>query len=147
MREAQQGVSEKFMKNIKADPEDSLRSEYKRSDFGELVRGKYATTQVDFHQLTGALLTCIGEDEGVKFMHHSIGNYLAQHKPGDWTYEIDNAEQITLRYWRSEFGSIEEAISNPPTVTTSTERTELQDALHKGVMSLKTRVTALKERQ
>ncbi|HEY2971886.1 MAG TPA: hypothetical protein VGJ48_05195 [Pyrinomonadaceae bacterium] len=135
------------MKNIKADPEDSLRSEYKRSDFGELVRGKYATTQVDFHQLTGALLTCIGEDEGVKFMHHSIGNYLAQHKPGDWTYEIDNAEQITLRYWRSEFGSIEEAISNPPTVTTSTERTELQDALHKGVMSLKTRVTALKERQ
>jgi hypothetical protein len=147
VREAQQGVSEKFMKNIKADPEDSLRSEYKRSDFGELVRGKYATTQVDFHQLTGALLTCIGEDEGVKFMHHSIGNYLAQHKPGDWTYEIDNAEQITLRYWRSEFGSIEEAISNPPTVTTSTERTELQDALHKGVMSLKTRVTALKERQ
>lgn len=147
MREVQQGVSEKFMKNIKADPEDSLRSEYKRSDFGELVRGKYATTQVDFHQLTGALLTCIGEDEGVKFMHHSIGNYLAQHKPGDWTYEIDNAEQITLRYWRSEFGSIEEAISNPPTVTTSTERTELQDALHKGVMSLKTRVTALKERQ
>jgi hypothetical protein len=147
VREVQQGVSEKFMKNIKADPEDSLRSEYKRSDFGELVRGKYATTQVDFHQLTGALLTCIGEDEGVKFMHHSIGNYLAQHKPGDWTYEIDNAEQITLRYWRSEFGSIEEAISNPPTVTTSTERTELQDALHKGVMSLKTRVTALKERQ
>ncbi len=46
-------------------------AEYKRSGFGELIRGKYATSQVDFHQLTGALLACIGEDEGMKFMHHS----------------------------------------------------------------------------
>ncbi len=91
------------MKNIKADPEDSLRPEYKRSDFGELIRGKYATTQVDFHQLIEALLACIGEDEGVKFIHHSIGNCIANHKPGDWTYEIDNGNQITLRYWLSEF--------------------------------------------
>ncbi|MBA2526132.1 MAG: hypothetical protein H0V18_10175 [Pyrinomonadaceae bacterium] len=135
------------MKNINSDPEDSLRPEYKRSDFGEFIRGKYATTQVDFHQLTGALLTCIGEDEGIKFMHHSAGNYLANQKPGDWTYEIDNANQITLRYWLSEFGSVEEAISNPPTVTTSTERTELQDALLKGVVGLKTKLAALRERQ
>ena len=48
------------MKNIDADSEDSIRPEYKRSDFGELIRGKYATTQVDFHQLAGALLACIG---------------------------------------------------------------------------------------
>jgi hypothetical protein len=135
------------MKNIKADPEDSLRSEYKRSDFGELVSGKYATTQVDFHQLAEALLACIGEDEGVKFKHHSIGNYLANQKPGDWTYEIDNGNQITLRYWLSEFGSVEEAISNPPTVTTSKERTELQDALLKGVIGLKTKLAALGDRQ
>ena len=135
------------MKNINSDPEDSLRPEYKRSDFGEFIRGKYATTQVDFHQLTGALLTCIGEDEGIKFMHHSIGNYLAQHKPGDWTYEIDNGNQITLRYWLSEFGSVEEAISNPPTVTTATERTELQDALLKGVTSLTTKVATPENRQ
>ena len=131
------------MKNIKSDLEDTLRSEYKRSDFGELVRGKYATTQVDFHQLTGALLACIGEDEGVKFMHHSMGNYLANQAPGDWTYEIDNANQITLRYWLSEFGSIDEAIANPASVITPQDRTGLQDALVKGVMSLKTKVATL----
>ena len=135
------------MKNIKVDPEDSLRPEYKRSDFGELIRGEYAMTQVDFHQLTGVLLTCIGEDEGLKFMHHSIGNYLANQKPGDWTYEIDNANQITLRYWLSEFGSIEEAISNPTCVMTANNRTELQDALLRGVTGLKTKLAALEERQ
>ena len=135
------------MKNIKADPEDSLRPEYKRSDFGELIRGKYATTQVDFHQLIEALLACIGEDEGVKFIHHSIGNCIANHKPGDWTYEIDNGNQITLRYWLSEFGSIEEAISNPTCVMTANNRTELQDALLRGVTGLKTKLAALEERQ
>ena len=132
------------MKNIEADSDDSLRPEYKRSDFGELIRGKYATTQVEFHQLTGALLACISEDEGVKFMHHSIGNYLANPNSGDWTYEIDNANQVTLRYWLSEFGSVEEAISNPSTVTTPKDRTELQDALLKGVTSLRSKVAALK---
>jgi hypothetical protein len=135
------------MKNIEVDPEDTLRPEYKRSDFGEIIRGKYATTQVDFHQLTEALLACIGEDEGVKFMHHSTGNRLAHRKSGDWTYEFDNGNQITLRYWLSEFGSIEEAISNPPSVITPKDRTELQDALLKGVTSLKTKLAVLKERQ
>jgi hypothetical protein len=124
-----------------------LPPEYKRSDFGGLIRGKYATTQVDFHQLTGVLLTCSGEDEGVRFVHHSIGNYLAQHKPGDWTYEIDNGNQITLRYWLSEFGNIGEAISNPASVMTAKDRTELQDALLKGVTSLKTKAAARKDRQ
>ena len=135
------------MKNIEADPEDTLRPEYKRSDFGEIIRGKYATTQVDFHQLTEVLLACIGEDEGMTFMHHSIGNYLANQKPGDWIYEIDNANQITLRYWLSEFGSIEEAISNPTCVMTPKDRRELQDALVKGATGLKTKVAVLKERQ
>lgn len=134
------------MKNIKADSEDSLRPEYKRSDFGELVRGKYATTQVDFQELTEALLVCIGEDEGVNFTHHSTGNRLAN-KSGDWTYEIDNANQITLRYWLSEFGSVEEALANPPTVTTPTERAELQDALLKGVSELKTKLAAPRDHQ
>jgi hypothetical protein len=145
--ELRQSKSEKFMKNIEADPEDTLRPEYKRSDFGEIIRGKYATTQVDFHQLTGALLACIGEDEGVEFKHHSTGNRLANQKPGDWTYEIDNANQITLRYWLSEFGNIEEALSSPPTVITPKDRTELQDALLKGVTSLKTKAAALNDRQ
>ncbi|MCA1600555.1 MAG: hypothetical protein LC776_02540 [Acidobacteria bacterium] len=126
---------------------DWLRPEYKRSDFGEFIRGKYATTQVDFHQLAGVLLTCIGEDEGVKFMHHSIGNYLAKPESGDWAYEIDNANQITLRYWLSEFGSIEEAIINPTSVMTPRDRAELQDALLKGVTGLKTKVAALKDPQ
>ena len=135
------------MKNINSDPEDSLRPEYKRSDFDELIRGKYATAQVDFQQLTGVLLTCIGEDESLKFMHHSIGNYLANQKPGDWTYEINNANQITLRYWMSEFGSIEEAITNPNSVVTPNDRTELHDTLLKGVTSLKIKVAALKNTQ
>ena len=30
------------MKKVKAETSDELRPEYKRSDFGELVRGKYA---------------------------------------------------------------------------------------------------------
>jgi hypothetical protein len=112
------------MKNIKSDAEDTLRSEYKRSDFGELVRGKYATTQVDFHQLTEALLVCIGEDEGVNFTHHSSGNRLANHNSGDWTYEIDNANQITLRYCLDSLRNVSEEISNPSCVKTSKERAQ-----------------------
>ena len=132
------------MKNIEVDPEDTLRPEYKRSDFGEIIRGKYATAQVDFQQLIGVLLACIGEDEGIQFTHHSIGNYLADHRPGEWTYEIDNANQITLRYWLSEFGNIEEVISNPTSVMTPRDRTELQAALLKGVTALKTEVAVRK---
>ena len=135
------------MKNVEADPEDTLRPEYKRSDFGEVIRGKYATTQVDFHQLTGVLLTCIGEDEGVSFMHYSPGNRHANHKNGDWTYEIDNSNQITLRYWLNEFRSIEEAISNPTVVMTPKERTELQQALFNGVTDLRAKVAARTERE
>jgi len=30
------------MKNVKSEITDELRPEYKRSDFGEIVRGKYA---------------------------------------------------------------------------------------------------------
>ena len=64
-------MREKSMKNIKSELNDWMRPEYKRSDFGELVRGKYAATQVDFAELTALLLACIGEDEGIKFIHHS----------------------------------------------------------------------------
>lgn len=131
------------MKNIKSEPEDTLRPEYERADLGELVRGKYATTQVGFHQLTEALLTCIGEDEGMRFTHYSIGNDRAKQEAGDWTYEIDNSNQVTLRYWLSEFGSIEEPISNPPVVTTPDDREKLQAALLQGVETLLTRVAQL----
>ena len=123
------------MKNIKSELDDWMRPEYKRSDFGKFVRG--AVTQVEFAELAALLLSCIGEDEGVAFVRHSSGNYLANHKASDWTYEIANANQITLRYWLSEFGSIEEAISNPPCVMTGKDRTELRDALLKGVTNLK----------
>ena len=132
------------MKNLKSEPEDTLRPEYTRSDFRDVIRGKYATSQVDFHQLTGALLRCIGEDEGVEFVHHSMGNSLAHHKPGDWTYEIDNSNQVTLRYWLSEFGSIEQPISNPTTITTPQDRSRLQDGLLQGVKNLLTKVAGLR---
>src|SRR5215467_405197 len=99
------------MKDIRQDAGDSLRREYSRSDFGEMVRGKYASTQLEFTELVSLLLACIGEEADLKFIHHSTGNLLADHNSGDWTYELDNANQITLRYWLSEFGSIEEPIS------------------------------------
>ncbi|MGH9971600.1 MAG: hypothetical protein ACREBG_27915 [Pyrinomonadaceae bacterium] len=134
------------MKNIRPEIDDSLRPEYKRSDLGELVRGKYAVTEVEFGQLLHSLLTCIGEDEGIKFIHYSSGNRLADHKLGHWTYETDNANQITLRYWLSEFGSIEEVITNPTSVMTPQDRTELQNALITGVRDLRTKVAALKDR-
>ena len=87
------------MKNIKSELDDSLRPEYRRSDFDELVRGKFGVSQVEFAELAALLLSCIGEDEGMKFIHDSIRNRLADHSFGEWTYEIDNANQITLRYW------------------------------------------------
>jgi hypothetical protein len=131
------------MKNIKQDIDDSLRREYRRSDFGKMVRGKYATTQLEFAELLSLLLTCIGEDAGLKFIHHSTGNQLADHKLGDWTYELDNANQITLRYWLSEFKNLEESISNPPCITTIQDRSDLQNLLVDHVRALKNRVEAL----
>jgi hypothetical protein len=80
-------------------------------------------------------------------MHYSTGNRLASHKSGDWTYEFDNGNQITLRNWLSGFGNIEEAISNPTCVTKPKDRTELQDALLEGVTNLKTKVAVLKDRK
>ena len=131
------------MKNIKQDIVDSLRPEYSRSDFGEMARGKYAATQLAFSELVRLLLACIADDQGLKFNHHSPGNRRANHKHGDWTYELDNANQITLRYWVSEFGSIEEPISNPPCVRTAQERSALQNLLLNHVQALKNRVDAL----
>jgi hypothetical protein len=131
------------MKNLRQDRGDSLRPEYTRSDFGEMAQGKYATTQLQFYELAQLLLACIGEDEGLTFTHHSAGNRLAGHNSGDWTYELDDANQITLRFWLNEIASIEEPISNPVSVTTPQERSELQNLLVSHVRALKTRVKEL----
>jgi hypothetical protein len=131
------------MKNFRRDVDDSLRSEYKRSDFGEMVRGKFAPTQVDFAELVSILLACIAEEEGLKFTHHSVGKYLAEHEHGDWTYEIDNANQITLRYWVSESASLAERVSNPAHVTTLQESSDLQNLLRLHLHALRDRVNAL----
>ncbi len=128
------------MKNVRQDLDDSLRPEYRRSDFGEMIQGKHATTQIEFAELVRLLLACLGEDEGLKFGHHSAGNYLAGHKVGDWTYELDNANQITLCYWLSEFGRIDERISNPSCINTPQERSELQNLLVNHVRTLKAKV-------
>ena len=130
------------MKNIRQDLNDSMRREYRRSDFGKMVRGKYATTQLELAELVNLLITCIGEDFGLNFIH-SNNNQIANHKRGDWTYELDNDNQITLRYWLNDFGSIEEPISNPPCVTTPRERSDLQNLLMHHVQALKNRVDAL----
>ena len=58
------------MKNIKNDLSDSLRREYSPSDFGEMVRGKHAMTQLQFADLVSLLLACVAEEEGLKFIHH-----------------------------------------------------------------------------
>lgn len=130
------------MKNVRQDLEDSLRAGYRRSDFGEMVKGKYASTQVAFTELVRLLIACIGEDEGLTLTHHSIGNHRAAHKAGDWTYEMDDTNQITLRYWLNEFQSLEEPISNPACATTE-ERSHLQELLSKHMRLLKTKVDAL----
>jgi len=129
------------MKNIKSELDDSLRPEYRRSDFDELVSGKFGVSQVEFAELAALLLSCIGEDEGMKFIHDSIRNRLANHSFGEWTYEIDNANQITLRYWLNSQNNISEELSNPPCVMTPKERAELQDALAKGVTNLKAKAS------
>jgi hypothetical protein len=128
------------MKNLRPNLDDSLRPEYKRSDFGEMVQGKFANTQVAFAELVSVLIACIGEDEDVKFIHHSPGNYLAGHKSGDWSYELDNADQITLRYWIGEFRNIAEPISNQPSITTPQERSDLHDLILSHVRTLKDKV-------
>jgi hypothetical protein len=131
------------MKNIRHDEEDTLRAEYKRSDFGEMVVGKYALTQIEFAELVWLLLAGIREDVGSNFIRYSPGNYLAGHKQGDWTYELDNANQITLRYWLGESDSIEEPISNPPAVITVQDKLDLQKLLLDHVEALRTKVAAL----
>jgi hypothetical protein len=128
------------MKKIKAEAEDWMRPEYKRSDLGELVRGKYANTQVEFSDLVSLILACIGEDEKIQFTHQSQDNMLYGHRLGDWTYELDNANQITLRYWLAESRSIEELITYPPLSTKPAERAELQTLLRKHVRVLKAKV-------
>ena len=128
------------MKKISEELDDWLRPEYQRSELGELVRGKYALSQVDFAELVKLAIACIGEDEELRFEHHSLGNDRAGRRAGDWTYEIDNGNQVTLRYWSNEFGSLEELISNPPVITTSQELSELQNSLRKHVRILKEKV-------
>lgn len=128
------------MKNVRQDFVDSLRPEYSRSDFGEMVEGKYAATQTEFAELVRLLITCAGEDEGITFAHHSTGNSLAAHAVGDWTYELDNANQITLRYWLNEFSCVEESITNPPCLSTPEERSHLQKLIREHMRTLKARV-------
>lgn len=131
------------MKNLRQDRGDSLRPEYRRSDFGQMAQGKYAITSIEFAELVRLLLACIGEDEGLEFIHHSPGTYLAGHNSGDWTYELDNSNQITLRFWLSEFASIEERTSNAVTITNPQERSELHNLLLHHVRALKSRVDEL----
>lgn len=128
------------MKSIRQDLGDSMRPEYKRSDFGEAVQGKYAATQLQFAEVVCLLLACIGEDEGLKFISQPQGSLPAGRKAGDWTYELDAANQVTLRYWLSEFESIDESISNRTSVNSAQERSDLQNLLFNHVRILKTRV-------
>jgi hypothetical protein len=125
------------MENIRHDLVDSLRPEYRRSDFGEMIQGKHAKAQIEFAELVRLLLTCIGEDEDLMFINFSSENQFAGYKPGDWTYEIDDANLIMLRYWTKELGIIEEPIPSTSCVTTPQERLELQNLLLNHVRNIK----------
>lgn len=129
------------MKNIKQ-VYDDLRPEYRRSDFGEMVIGKHAFLRLEIAEFVRIYIACIGEDADLKFTRHESGDTLADRNSGDWTYEFDAADQITLRYWLDESTSIEEKISTPPSVTTPRERAELQDLITKRVKNLKSRAIA-----
>ena len=126
------------MKNIKDDYDD-LRPEYRRSDFIGSVRGKYAYADFEFAGMAGAFVVCMGEEEGLTFTNQSQG---ATRRRGDWTYEIDDANQITLRYWLSASESIEEPMSNPPSVNNPELRKELQNLLTTHIRLLKAKVAA-----
>ena len=132
------------MKNIKPHSDDSLRPEYRRADFGEMVQGKYATSHVDFAEIVHLLLACVGEDEDVTLNYCSPSDNFAPHQPGDWTCEIDNANQITLRYWLGECENIDEPISNARCVLSLQQRTELYQLLVQHTRCLKARVAGLK---
>jgi len=63
---------------------------------GGLISASLSAAQLHklkFAERVAPLLSCIGEDEDIKFTHHSIGNYLANQQSGEWTYEIDNGNQ------------------------------------------------------
>ena len=128
------------MKNIKQDYDD-LRPEYDRAFFANGVRGKYANAEWEFSGIARSLMYCTGELEGLKFTDESQGN--RDHRRGDWTYEIDNTNRITLRYWLSETSSIDEPIArtNPPSIN-SKECPELQDLLTLHIRALKAKVAA-----
>jgi len=127
------------MKNLKSEIDD-LRPEYNRSDFGEIVRGKYGATQVDFADLVNLLLSCIAEDDGLRFSPHQVGNFMANRRFGEWTYEIGVSNQITLRYWLDSLRSIEVSITNPACVMDPKEKAELQASLIDGVEELMNKV-------
>ncbi len=126
------------MKNIKPDVDDSLRQEYSRSDFGKMVQGKFAVSEFEFAPLVELLIACVGEDEGLTIILE--GSNQTGHSSGEWSYELDNASQITLRYWVSEFKNIEEQISNPSSVNSANESANLQTLIQKHVQILKSRV-------
>jgi hypothetical protein len=125
------------MKNLK-DLDDPLRAEYRRSDFSDLVQGKFSSRPVGFSELVDLLIACVGEDENVRFVHRS--SHVVAQKQGDWTYEVDNAAQITLRYWLSEFESLEELVPTSQNTASPQGRTELQKLLSEHTRSLKARV-------
>ena len=132
------------MKNIRQDSDD-LRPECRRADLGKMVRGKYAFVELDFAEYVRLLMACIGEDEDLRFTDNSPASLHGGRRQGDWTYELDNLNRITLRYWFSEFGNVEELIAraNSPYISTPQERADLQNLLVHHVRVLKARVAAL----
>jgi hypothetical protein len=126
------------MKNIRQDLDDSLRPEYRRSDFGEMIQGKHAATPIEFAELVRILLACIGEDEDLKFINQPENQRFAQ--PSNYfTYTVEDANQITLRYYINDQECIEERIATQCCITTPEERAKFQDQLLHHVRALKSR--------
>ena len=129
------------MKNIKQD-DDDLLPEYDRSFFANAVRGKYANAEFEFAGVARALIYCVAELERLRFTDESEVDDCDR-RPGDWTYEIDKANRITLRYWVSKFSTIEEPMAgtNPSSITPK-QSEELQKLLTTHIQALKAKVAA-----
>jgi hypothetical protein len=129
------------MKNIKQDYDD-LRPEYTRADFAGSVRGKFAYDELDFASFARAAVVCVGEDEELSFIPHSRPGARVDRRRGDWTYEINDSNQITLRYWLTARASIDEPMSNAPSVSNPQLRDELHSLLTTHIRALKAKVAA-----
>jgi hypothetical protein len=95
------------------------------------------TTQVDYEEMLGRLLSRIGEDHNIDFKRFSLTKFNQHgYHSGHWTYSIDSFFQVTLWRWFNSTQYIREEVSSPTPVVTPEEETKFEAALKKTVGKL-----------